>query len=323
MLLQYIPIQNININDDSFRMTFGGDISKLRCSIKVIGIIDPIHLRHTSDGTYQIITGYRRVLACQDLNRQTIPALIFEHNDLSPMQAFLHNFHDNVFSREFNVIEKGIALSKLNNMYGINEDDLVNTYLPLLNELKSYKILHQFFAIDQLIDPMKDHIIKNNIALSNAARVAEYSPSTQQALLNVLIHVRPNTNKLNELLMMIREISARDGISVEDVLHRYELLTIVANPDVAAQEKVSALRQTLRGVKLPELSKKQAEFGKMIQQLHLPEKANLKTDPYFENPNFKLEYKFDDPEELDVLVAKIKDALDAQHWHKIFDWYRS
>jgi ParB/RepB/Spo0J family partition protein len=323
MILQYLPIQNINVADDSFRTTFEPDISKLRCSIKTIGVIEPVHLRHTADGSYQIVSGYRRILACQELNRQTIPALIIEHNDLSPLQAFLHNLHNNVFSRALNVVEKATVVSKLHNMYGINEDDLTNSYLPLMDEPKSYKLLHQLLSIDNLIDSIKIHIVKTDISAANAARIAEFSPSTQQSIYNVLKHIRPNTNKLNELLTLIREISARDGISVEDVLHRYELLTIVANPDVAAPEKVSALRQTLKGIKLPELTKKQAEFGKLIDNLQLPNNANLKTDPYFENSRFKLEYKFEAPEELDMLVVQIKGALEKQQWHRIFDWYRS
>lgn len=323
MLLQYIPINNINLADDSFRMTFLPEIARLRCSIKQIGVVAPIHLRHTSDGSYQIISGYRRVLACQELNRQTIPALIYEHNDLSPVQAFLHNLHDNVFSRTLNTIEKAMVISKLHNMYGMTEDELTNNYLPLMGEGKSYKLLHQFISIDQVIEKVKEHIVETDMAPSNAARIAELSPTTQQALYNVLRHIRPNTNKLNELLTLIREISARDGISVEDVLHRYELLTIVARPDVAAPEKVAALRQTLKGVKLPQLTQKQEEFSRLISDLHLPDKAYLKADPYFENPNMKLEYTFDAPEELDLLVAKLQKAMEAQQWNRIFEWYRT
>lgn len=323
MLLQFLPIQNINVADDSFRITFNPDVTKLRLSIRAIGVVEPIHLRHTQDGSYQIVSGYKRILACKELNRQTVPTLIFEYNDLSPLQAFLHNLHDNVFSRPLNLIEKSVVMSKLFNMYGISEEDLVNNYLPLLDEAGSYKLLHQYLSVDQIIEPMKQHVVETDISLANASKIAEFSPTTQQALLNVLKPIRPNSNKLNELLIMIREISARDGISVEDVLHRYELLTIVANPDVAAPEKISTLRQTLKGIKLPELCKKQAEFSKLIGELQLPSKANLKADPFFESNKFKLEYKFENADELDLLVNRIQNALESQHWHRVFDWYRT
>lgn len=323
MLLQYIQIQNINMNDDSFRMTFSPDISRLKCSIKTIGIVEPLHLRHTADGTHQIVCGYKRLLACRELGRQTIPALIYEHNDLSPTQAFLHNLHNNAFSRALNVIEKAMVVSKLHGLYGVNEEEIVEKYLPLISEPKSYKLLHQLLAVNQIIDPMKAHIVKNDFSIANSARIAEFSPSTQHALLGVLQHIKPNANKLNELLDLIRDISARDGITVEDVLQRYQLLTIVTNPSVAAPEKVAALRQTLKGIKFPELTRKQAELSKLITELHLPEGAHLRADPYFEDPNFKLEYKFDALEELETLVSRIQNAMEQQQWKKVFEWYHA
>ncbi len=322
MILQYIQTNQINTSDDSFRITFAPVLTELKNSIKNVGVINPITLRHTQDGAYQVVTGYKRLLACQDLNRQTIPALIYEPHDLSPMQAFLFNLHDNVFTRQLSIIEKFNVCAKLIKTYAVTEEDVVRNYLPLLGEEPSYKVLHQFLNLEQLIEPLKSHVVDNNVALSSAMRIAEFSPSTQSALLNVLKHVNPSTNKLNELLTLIREIAARDGTSVEEILQRYQLLTIVADPSVAAPEKVAALRQTLRSVRLPHLTERQNQLTELIQGLQLPQQAKLIADPYFEDPRLKLEYQFSRPEELDALIKQIQEALDKQHWNKLFEWYR-
>jgi ParB/RepB/Spo0J family partition protein len=323
MLFQYISIDNINVADDSFRMTFLPDLEALKVSIRSIGVVSPIHLRHTADGRYQIISGYKRVLASKELGKQTVPALIYEHVDISPIHSFLHNLHDNVFSRKLNLIEKAIVVSKLSRIYGVPEEELVERYLPLMGEGKSYKILHQLTSLVEVIEPVKIYIVRSELPLSSAARIAEFSPSAQNALLTILESVKPSAGKLNELLDLIREISARDGISVEDVLVRYELIAIVANPLTAPQDKIRALRQTLKGIRLPRLMEKQTEFLKLIQELELPEGADLKVDPYFEDPSMKLEYKFDAPEELELLVAHLGEAIKKQQWKKIFEWYRA
>lgn len=323
MILQYIQTTEINVADDSFRVTFAPRLDALKCSIKNIGVINPITLRHTQEGTYQIVTGYKRLLACQELNRQTIPALIYEPHDLSPMQAFLYNFHDNVFTRHFNIVEKFNICDKLLKVYAVTEEDVVKQYLPLLGEESSYKILHQFLSLAQLIEPMKAHVVDKEMALSSATRIAEFSPSTQSALFNVLTHINPSTNKLNELLTLIREIAARDGTSVEEILQRYQLLTIVADPAVAAPEKVTALRQTLRSVRLPHLTQRQTQLTSLIQNLQLPQTARLVADPYFEDPKLKLEYQFSAPEELNALISKLQEAFEKQQWQKIFEWYRA
>lgn len=323
MILQYIQTNQINSSDDSFRITFAPRLDELKNSIKEIGVINPITLRHTQEGTYQIVVGYKRFLSCQELNRQTIPALIYEPHDLSPMQAFLYNLHDNIFTRSLNIIEKCNICSKLIKTYAVTEEDVVKNYLPLLGEDASYKILHQFLALGQLVEPMKTHVVENAIALSSATRIAEFTPSTQTSLLNVLTHINPSTNKLNELLTLIREIAARDGTSVEEILQRYQLLTIVADPTVAAPEKVAALRQTLRSVRLPHLTERQKQLTQLIEGLQLPNTARLVADPYFEDPRLKLEYQFSAPEELNNLIASLQEAFQKQQWQKIFEWYRA
>ncbi len=323
MILQYLPLSQINIADDSYRITFAPRLDELKRSIRTVGLVQPIIVRHTQEGTYQIVCGYKRLLVLKELGRQSTPALISEPNDMSPTQAFLMNLHDNAITRPLNVVEKSLALNKLTQFYSMNEADLVKQFLPLMNEDPSYKILHQLLSLGQLTEPMKHHIVMSDIALSSAARMAEFSPTTQQSLMGVLAHIRPSASKLNELLTLIREIAARDGLSVEDILQRYQLLQIVADATTPAAAKVAALKQALHGVKFPQLSERQQHLAHLIQGLELPDSAKLVADPYFENQTFKLEYEFKQPEELNELVQKIQDAFEKQRWHQIFEWYQA
>ncbi|MBT3182067.1 MAG: ParB/RepB/Spo0J family partition protein [Deltaproteobacteria bacterium] len=323
MLLQYLNVSSLNIADDSYRITFAPELEELKRSVKVAGIIQPINVRHTPEGTYQIVTGYKRVLVMQELERQSIPALIHEPNDLSPTQAFLWSLHDNAVARSLNLIEKSVALTKLNQFYQMSEDELAKQFLPLIGEEPSFKILHQLMSLDSLTEPVKTHVVKSKVALSSASRMSEFTPSTQQALLGVLSHINPSTNKLNELLALLREISARDGLTVEDILSRYQLLQVVVNPTATSADKVSALRQALRGIRLPQLTERQKQLAHLIQGLELPTQAKVVADPYFENKNMKLECQFSHPEELDSVIKKIQAAFEKQKWQEIFEWYRT
>ena len=322
MILQYLPLNQINVADDSYRITFAPQLEDLTRSIKTVGLVQPIIVRHTSEGTYQIVSGYKRVLVLKELGRQSVPALVSEPSDMSPTQAFLMNLHDNAITRQLNVVERAAALAKLQQFYSMNEEDLVKQFLPLMGDDPSYKILHQLLTLDQLTEPMKHHVVMSDLALSSAARIAEFSASTQQALLGVLSHIKPSTNKLNELLTLIREIAARDGLTVEDILQRYQLLQIVADSSTPPAAKALALKKTLQGVKFPQLGEKQKRLTELIQNLELPDAARLVSDPYFEKQTFKLEYQFDQPEELTELVSKIQDAFENQRWHQVFEWYQ-
>jgi ParB/RepB/Spo0J family partition protein len=323
MLLQYLSIPEINIADDSYRITFAPELDALKRSIRAVGLVQPINVRHTPENTYQIVTGYKRVLVLQELGRQSVPALVHEPADLSPTQAFLWNLHDNAAVRQLNVIEKSNALHKLGLFYSVSEAELVRQFLPLLGEDPSYKVLHQLLSLSDLTEPLKNYVVQSDLALSSASRIAEFTASTQQVILPVLAQIRPSAGKLNELLTMIREIAARDGLTVEEVLSRYQLMQVVADPNTAPSERLSALRQALRGVRLPQISERQKQLAQLIQDLDLPEAARVVTDPYFENEKIKLEYQFSEPEELDLLIKKIQEAFQKQHWHQIFDWYRA
>lgn len=322
MLLQVLPITSLNITDDSFRMCFAPRLERLTSSIKTIGVVQPIVVRHTVDGAYQIVAGYRRVVACQALGRQTIPALVYDHSALPVFQAFLHNLHDNLATRGLNLIEEAHVLERLLGSYGIPEDDLVKTYLPLMEEDASYRVLHQLLSLMQCAGPAKTLIVEKRYALSTAARIAEFSPNTQEGLVKVLRPLRATPAKLNDLLVMIREIAARDAVSVEDVLERYQLLAVVIDPSVAPPAKVEALRKTLQGVRMPTLMERQQQFASLIRDLALPQTAKLTADPYFEDPRIKLEYQFKAPEELETLINQLQQAFDRQSWRKIFEWYR-
>ena len=323
MLLQYLSLSDLNVADNSYRITFAPELESLKRSIRAVGIIQPINVRHTHEGTYQIVTGYKRVLVMQELGRQSVPALVHEPHDLSPTQAFMWNLHDNAATRELNIIEKSAALSKLGEFCQVSEEDLVKQYLPLFGIDPSYKILHQLMSLAQLTEPLKNYVVQSDLALSSASRVAEFTASTQQALLPVLAKIRPSTNKLNELLTLIREIAARDGLSVEEVLGRYELMQVVADPTTSPTDKVRALRQALRGLRMPQLTERQKQLAALIDSLELPESARIVTDPYFENEKIKLECQFSHPGEIDDLIKKIQSAFQKQQWHQIFDWYQA
>lgn len=323
MLLQYLPLSNINIADDSYRITFAPKLDALKRSVKAVGLISPITVRHTPEGTYQVVSGYKRVLVMQELGRQSLPALVHEPGDLSPTQAFLWNLHDNAITRQLNIIEKSAALVKLSQFSSMSEEELVKQFLPLLDEDPSYKVLHQLQSLTNLTEPMKHHVVVSDLAHSSASRIAEFSSATQQALLPVLAHVRPSTTKLNELLALIRELSARDGCTVEEILARYQLLQVVADPGTAPADKLRALRQTLRGIHLPQLTERQRQLAELIDELNLPDAAKLIADPYFESQTMKLEYQFSQPEELSHLITRIQEAFNRQQWQQIFEWYRT
>ena len=76
-----IPMDMIEPNPFQPRMSFGQEaLEELAESIRTLGLIQPITVRHKSDGRYQIISGERRFRACQMAGMDMIPAYIRDTN---------------------------------------------------------------------------------------------------------------------------------------------------------------------------------------------------------------------------------------------------
>ena len=75
-------IKNINIDllipfeNHPFKKRDGIENEELKESIKENGLLEPIIVRSFSAGTYEIISGHRRVEVCKELGIKTVPSII-------------------------------------------------------------------------------------------------------------------------------------------------------------------------------------------------------------------------------------------------------
>ena len=75
-------IKNINIDllipfeNHPFKKRDGIENEELKDSVKENGLLEPIIVRSFSAGTFEIISGHRRVEACKELGIQTVPAIV-------------------------------------------------------------------------------------------------------------------------------------------------------------------------------------------------------------------------------------------------------
>lgn len=81
-------------------------IKQLAESVKDIGLINPITVRPTDDGNYQIVSGERRWRAFQFAKKKVIHAII---KDLTDKQYKIESLAENIHREDLTMIEKGNA----------------------------------------------------------------------------------------------------------------------------------------------------------------------------------------------------------------------
>lgn len=135
-----IELSEFNTRKDLNAGTEDTGIEDLANSIKEKGLLNPITVRRNNDGTYSLIAGQRRFLACKSLGWNTVPAIIRDIAD--DTDATIISLIENVHRADMNPIDKARAYqmiyakysdySKVAKETGVSIST-VRKYLSLLN----------------------------------------------------------------------------------------------------------------------------------------------------------------------------------------------
>jgi len=137
--MEEIRLSEFNIRKDLDAGIEDTGLDDLAESIKEKGLLNPLIVRKLSDGTYELIAGQRRFLACQRLGWETIPAIIRDITD--DTDATIISLIENVHRADLNPIDKARAYQKIYEKYndynkvaketGVS-DSTIRKYLTLL-----------------------------------------------------------------------------------------------------------------------------------------------------------------------------------------------
>ena len=116
-----LPMGSIRPNPDQPRRTFGREeLQELTISIAQVGLIQPLTVRPTADG-YELISGERRLRACQLLGLKEVPCLV---EQVSPEKSALMAMVENVQRADLSFWEEAEGYRRLLSVYGLSREEL-------------------------------------------------------------------------------------------------------------------------------------------------------------------------------------------------------
>lgn len=117
-----LPVAQIVPNPRQPRTVFSEEeLAELAESIKEVGLLQPIVVRRTDDGHYELVMGERRLRAHEQAGLTTIPAIVRRTDDTSMLtDALLENLH----RVQLNPIEEAAAYEQLMSDFGISHAEL-------------------------------------------------------------------------------------------------------------------------------------------------------------------------------------------------------
>ena len=118
---QLLPIYKVEPNPDQPRQDFDEEaLQNLSESIALHGVIQPLTVRETAGGYYQIIAGERRWRAARMANLTEIPAVIIDADDKKATELALI---ENLQRENLNPVEEALGYQSLIEGFGLTQEE--------------------------------------------------------------------------------------------------------------------------------------------------------------------------------------------------------
>ena len=116
-----LPLHKVEPNPEQPRQDFDEEeLQSLADSIAVHGIIQPLTVRETASGYYQIIAGERRWRAARIAGLAEVPVVIIEADDKKATELALI---ENLQRQDLNPVEEALGYQSLINDYGMTQEE--------------------------------------------------------------------------------------------------------------------------------------------------------------------------------------------------------
>lgn len=241
--VQNIPLAELHpFKDHPFKILNNEEMERMIESIRKVGAITPALARPMPDGGYELISGHRRLAACQVLGLETMPVIVREMSDdeaviamvdanlqretiLPSEKAFAYKMkrdalnHQGVASPQ--VGEKLLTVEKI----GVESGDSKNQVL-------------RYIRLTYLIPELLTMVDENKIAFSPAVEISYLEQSEQLVLLDAI--------NLNDCTPSHAQSIRLKKLSQEGLLDQSAIYEIMSEEKPNQQEQIKLKRDDLR-----------------------------------------------------------------------------
>ncbi len=313
--LQKVMLSEVDLTDNTFRITTCTDRDRLALSIQKLGLMHPPILKYNSPG-YVIVCGFRRVAACMSLGWEKVPARILKKN-ADPFELVQLAVADNVLQRPLNLLETSRAVNLLAAVC-TDQKQLKRTSRDLglpSNPSETAKVE----KICRLPVKIQDGILAGIINMSMALELGRLDPEVGEGLVELFGQLKVGLNRQRELLFLLKEIAGREDSSVSQLIAEKTLQNILQNAELDRAVKRQKIRTYLRRRRFPSISQAEEKYDKLVKRLKLGNNINLIPPKDFEGMSYIITLRFDNREELNNLKEKFEKIIHHPRFDKIFE----
>jgi hypothetical protein len=314
MKLLDVSLNDMDLQDERFRISYHCDLEKLLVSIKKIGLVHPLLIVKRAAPKYVVVSGWKRLSACLELALTHVPALLIELED--DFRVFLLALYENWAVRKFNILEKAEILSRLSGFIQ-DEKTIVTQFFPLLDIPSNLSYFDLYHKIARLDPDWKKFIFQKKIPLSSIQFLTAMTPSDRDSLIPL---IRPlNVNKLKSFIEDLYELSKITGDSPHVLLSTPEFQSLLRSDSLSSLQKAEKVRSLIQEKRYPTLSSWKKSFQTSIKRAQLTKDVTFDTASFFEDGEFNVTFSIKDKESFRKRVSKLLELTNDKDFFSVFN----
>lgn len=238
-----IPLTELHpFKDHPFKIQNDDEMKRLMESIQKFGTLTPALARPLPEGGYELISGHRRLAACQVLGIETMPVIIREMSDdeavIAMVDANLQREHILPSEKAFAYKMKLEAIKH----QGITSRQVGEKLLSVTQVSKesddSERQVQRYIRLTYLIPELLEMVDDGKIAFNPAVVISYLEQSEQRVLLNAM--------ELNDCTPSHAQAIRLKKLSQEGVLQDQTIYNILAEQKPNQQEQYKFKREDIR-----------------------------------------------------------------------------
>lgn len=241
--VQNIPLSELHpFKEHPFKVQNNEEMERMIESIRKVGAITPALARPLPDGGYELISGHRRLAACQVLRIETMPVIVREMSDDEAVIAMV----DANLQRE-TILPSEKAFAYKMKLEAIKHQGVASAQVG--QKLLSVEIvaddagesrnqIKRYIRLTYLIPELLSMVDEDKIAFNPAVEISYLEQSEQQVLLDAM--------ELNDCTLSHAQSIRLKKLSQEGVLDDQMIYAVMSEEKPNQQEQIKFKREDLK-----------------------------------------------------------------------------
>mgnify|MGYP003289166559 FL=1 len=240
-----IPLEELHpFKDHPFKIQSGEEMDRMIESIRKVGAITPALARPLEGGGFELISGHRRLAACQVLGQKTMPIIVREMTDDEAVIAMVdaNLQRETILPSEkafaYRMKLEAIKHQGRSTSRQVGENMLSVTKLSNDNE-ESERQIHRYIRLTYLIPELLNKVDEGKIAFSPAVEISFLTEDEQRILLDAI--------ELNDCTPSHAQSIRLKKLSQDCVLTKDQIYEIMSEEKPNQQEHLRFRREDFNG----------------------------------------------------------------------------